>query len=276
MLAPNKIPNLTDLSYPIMVQPKLDGFRCIYKQGQFFSRTGKSLGNSNLAGFYDLKNFPQDTVLDGELYNHDLSFPKLSSILRRDGAEIIKNTKYYIFDAVPLEAWEKQDHSKIYQKRLGLIRAVTNDIICNYEKVIDIPTDICNTPKEVVDFYKYYIDKGYEGLMLKDPNGVYEWRRVSYKSGNLFKLKKFKTIDLKITGVYEGTKRLAGLAGGVTVDYNGGELRVGSGFEDSTRLDMISNPNSYVGKFIEIRYFSESEKGSLRFPTFIRFRPDKD
>ena len=90
-----------DYTKPVYMQPKLDGVRCLIqydkKQGvTAWSRTGKQWMNiehitRSLEKWFQSN---QTTVLDGELYNHDLhdDFEQIISIVRRqinhpDGAE---------------------------------------------------------------------------------------------------------------------------------------------------------------------------------------------
>jgi len=276
MLAPSKIPQIENLVYPLLVQPKLDGFRCVYVDGQLLSRTGKPMGNSSLAGHFNTKNFPKDKIIDGELYMHGLPFPKLSSILRKDKADIPEGLRFNAYDTMSLEEWNKRQCKGIYSDRIRWVRELINDKIANYKKVIDTPTDLCNTPSEVMSLYNKYLAKGYEGVMLKDPNGLYKWKRVTMNSGEMLKLKPFKSIDLPIKEIYDGEKSFTGMAGGVVCTYNDHTIRIGSGFNVATRKAMAKSPNEFIGKTIEIQYFEETEEGALRFPTFERFRPDKD
>ena len=67
-----------DYSKPVFIQPKLDGVRCLIQYDNSkvtaYSRTGKEWKNidhilENLAPWFQNN---KTTVLDGELYNHDL------------------------------------------------------------------------------------------------------------------------------------------------------------------------------------------------------------
>ena len=77
MLAEKYSDKLTDGNWPVMVQPKLDGIRCIIRrEGDDLvarSRTGKVFDTleyllTELNGLFQRYPF---LVLDGELYNHD-------------------------------------------------------------------------------------------------------------------------------------------------------------------------------------------------------------
>ena len=99
-----------------------------------------------------------------------------------------------------------------------------------------------------------------------------------YKFGRgyeVMKLKDFHDVDLKIEQLIEGTGKHSGKLGSVKVLFNGVEVQVGSGFNDSLREAVWSDPGSFIGRTIEIRYQEVTPDGSLRFPTFVCFRNDR-
>jgi DNA ligase 1 len=276
MLAPNKQADITKLSYPRIVQPKLDGYRAIHKEGIFISRTGKPFGNSRIARFFEQLKSINDYVFDGEMYAHGIGFNKLQTILNTHDGPLPYSLKYVVYDCIPLKDWEKQSCNIPYEERLKKARELINTYIANYKKIVDISSDLVHSSKEVVELYKEYLANGYEGAMIKDPNGKYYWKRVTVRNGAMLKLKPFKSVDLKVTGFYDGEGRNEGKAGGFVVDYNGVPVRVGTGLTDSLRDEVAKNPASYLGKTIEVKYLEETEDKSLRHPVFTRFREEKD
>lgn len=276
MLAPNKIPDLASVHYPCVVQPKLDGYRCLYIKGKLFSRAGKPFGNKNLQPYFNSLESVKGYVLDGELYVHGINFNSLTKILNAEDAKLPNNLKYYVYDCVGEDSWFKQSKTPSYKTRLSRARELLNDTICDYAKIVDTPSHECDTPGEALEIYKKYLQEGYEGVMIKNVNGSYQWKRVTLSTGEMVKLKPYTTLDLVITDIYEGEGKFKGMAGGVVVDNAGVSVRVGTGFDDITRKEMAESPNNFIGKTVEIRYFEKTPDGSLRHPSFCRFRPEKD
>lgn len=274
MLAPNDLPVITNIKYPCYIQPKLDGYRCIYKNGAMFSRAGKPFGNDNLPNYFNKLFQVEDYVLDGELYCDGINFNKLQTILNTYDATLPNALKFVVYDCVPVKDWEAQSCKKPYSERIRNVREVIANL-SDYKKVIDIANDEVQDAKEAVDLYKDYLKKGYEGAMIKAIDGQYRWKRVTVRSGEMLKVKPFSTLDLKVTSIYEGEGNFQGMAGGVVVDFNGNSVSVGSGFDVATRKEMAQSPNNFVGRTAEVKYFEETEDGSLRFPTFVRWRDDK-
>lgn len=275
MLAPNELPNIMTINYPANIQPKLDGYRCIYDNGYMWSRTGRPFGNKNLASYFSKLFQVEDYVLDGELYVEGENFNKLQTILNTYEAPLPEGLKFVVYDCMPKTEWDCKKGKKPYSERLKQIRTVIQ-AIADHKKVIDIPNDIVEEPREAVEIYKKYLKAGYEGAMIKSVDGLYKWKRTTVKSGEMLKVKPFETIDLVIKGYYAGEGKFEGMAGGVDVDYNGVTVSIGSGFDVPTRKAIAATPSNFIGKTIEIKYFEETEDGSLRFPTFVRFREEKD
>jgi len=273
MLAPSDLPNLTKLKYPLYIQPKYNGYRTLIINGEFYSRTGKKFGNQNLKEYFKNAINYNSLVLDGELYCTNQDFNKLQSILNNHNAPLPNSLKYVIYDAIPFKDWEAQASKKHYSERIKAFREAVN-AISDYKRVLDCPTDLVNSPSEVLELYKQYLSKGYEGAMLKAPNGLYRWKRVTLVSQEMVKLKPFETLDLIVTGLYDGEGTLEGSVGGIIVDFEGNSVKVGSGFTIEDRNNLKLEPNKYIGKVAEIKYFEKTEN-SLRHPVFVRWRFDK-
>jgi len=69
-----------------------------------------------------------------------------------------------------------------------------------------------------------------EGLMIKDPNSMYEPKR----SKVLLKVKQFDDSEATVIGHNKGTGRCSGMLGALQVKLdNGITFKIGSGFHDS-------------------------------------------
>ena len=126
--------------------------------------------------------------------------------------------------------------------------------------------------EEIKSIHDTYISEGYEGAMIKDTEAPYKFGR-GYE---VMKMKEFLDADLTIKSLAEGTGKHSGKLGSVTVDFNGVEVSIGSGFSDDLRDSIWADKDSFVGRTIEVRYQEVTPDGSLRFPTFVCFRRDRD
>ena len=123
---------------------------------------------------------------------------------------------------------------------------------------------------------KQAIDGGYEGIMIKDPEAVYETKR----STAWLKQKPFIEVSLEVVNVEEGTGKNSGRLGALVCegqdDGKSIAVNVGSGLSDAVRDSIWSDRDSVVGQIIEVRAdaITQNQDGtySLRFPRFLRFR----
>ena len=126
------------------------------------------------------------------------------------------------------------------------------------------------------------MEKGYEGIMLKDLNAKYAFKR----SDAVKKMKPVATYEGVIVGHYQGNigSKREGLWGGFSVVMpNGIVTRVGGGYTDILRAEIGVDPDSYIGKVVEVEgqpdpltHDGFTRDGKVRFPVFVRFRSRTD
>ncbi len=146
---------------------------------------------------------------------------------------------------------------------------------------------------------EYKAGQGYEGAMIKAPEGKYKYGRSSVKEGLLLKLKLFKDEEFKIVGFeckYHNaneaktnelgrTARSTSKEGMIPVDTlgvlylstkDGVEFGCGSGFDDATRKELWEQRESLVGKYATVKYFDQGGYDVPRFPIFKGIRNEMD
>lgn len=105
MLA-SSIKSNDDLRFPLLASPKLDGIRCIVKNGLALSRSLKPIPNKHVQDI--LSRLPSNLILDGELIVGDPYHPNVmqkttSGVMSENGEP---SFTYFIFDCIP----ELPDH----------------------------------------------------------------------------------------------------------------------------------------------------------------------
>lgn len=127
--------------------------------------------------------------------------------------------------------------------------------------------------EEMKHIYGKALYAGYEGLVLKNPEGTYELKR----SKAWLKVKQVLDEDCPIIGFFEGEGKYVNQLGGVIVKRkNGYESKVGGGFSDSLRSYIWNHQREFLGKHIEVHYQEDTPDGDFRQARFKKFRPDKD
>lgn len=275
---------------------KMNGNRGTFYRGKFISRQGQEFTGldhikKDIIQELGDKSLINKFVYDGELvYRNDEglsdgeAFRIGTGILNSDTDK--SKIKFVVFDLIPTDEFEngKSDvpdeygyYATPYVIRRGwleeLAEIIEEDDLKNIEAVPLVYEG--NDQSVIPRWLDYAVEHGWEGLVL---NTDVPYKR-SRHTGCL-KIKRFYTVDLRITAVEEGQNRLAGTMGALVVDYKGNELRVGSGFDDAIRAAVWANPDDYIGRIIEVKYketTTDKKTGieSLQFPVFVRFRDDK-
>ena len=260
-----KLPSL------ILVEPKLDGIRClaIVRGGscEIFARSGKQITNFDKTIGAELSTL-QDGVYDGEIMDED--FVALMRKVHRKKDLDVTSSYLSLFDTVSLEEWDVRLGEEILSSRRNRLEAVFREKSFQFLRLVEQIE--CDKTDSEIDFYhRQFVKRGYEGAMVKNPGLPYSFGR----SDAVIKVKSFFDVDLTVVGFKEGTGRHSGKLGSILVEFEGVEVYVGSGFDDEMRDEVWKNQSGYLGMTAEVRYQEVTPDGSLRFPTFVCWRTDK-
>lgn len=267
----------------VAVEPKLDGIRCegIVKNGEakLYARSGKLITNFDSTIGKDLAQLP-DGVYEGEIMGED--FTALMRQAYRKEEVNTSGTYLAVFDFIPLDEWmNKKSYTDCYARYLEVVRrlsgkepestgmTIEKSIYPNL-KIVE-RRYIRSSHDRIKALHDMYVDKGYEGAMIKDPVAPYSFKR----DWSVMKFKAFHDVDLPVKQLLEGTGKHSGKLGSFVVDYNGVDVQVGSGLSDALREKIWNHKEAFVGRIIEVRYQEVTPDGSLRFPTFVCFRNDR-
>lgn len=255
--------------------PKLDGIRCVSlreEKGKWrkFSRKGKEL--THLLRHLDLEPLYQEygyTFFDGELAA-PTGFSQIQGDLFRGKGDYLD---YLIF------AWGSREH--FLEQRLRGIEIPMFEI-SEYPHVRTLPQiPVKNSPEHIFRVTQQVIRKGYEGLILRDSNEPYVFKR----SNAMLKVKIMKEQSVRCIGMVgsyqqrptkeEGIEEVYCLKYLVCVDPETGKTtNVGSGFTFPQRDGFLAEKDKYVGHYCDITYQEIGSKGAMRFPIFLRWRFD--
>jgi DNA ligase-1 len=270
-----------------LIEPKLDGVRCLTvvdyeaKTVVQYTRNGKVLENFSHITDGILNNIDllgRSYVIDGEIVSS--SFQTLMKQVHRKDDVKATDARLMAFDIIPLKEFQAGESILGQRRRSNLLQALKPmlekcggiDIINQTE--VDLDTYVGELQFKQIN--KDAIAAGYEGIMIKDPDAVYECKR----SASWLKQKPFIEVSLEIKDVEEGTGKNAGRLGAIvcegTDDGKDIAVNVGSGFSDSDRDSYWDSRDTLPGQVVEVRAdaITQNQDGtySLRFPRFLRFR----
>lgn len=272
------------VNYPVYVEPKLDGLRCIAMKANgnvvLFTRNGSIIDTVPLINDALEKADYDNAVLDGEIMGADWS-ESVSVVMSIKNKKDASNVKFHVFDCVSIDEWQKSESKTPFiERRNSAVRIV--DLIGRKDVVDIVPSTSVSSDAQLITAYQQALNDSYEGIMLKDSGAFYTFKR----SDSVLKMKPTMTFEGVIVGTYtghRGSKREGIFSGFNVVFPNGIVTRVGNGYGDKL-LSMIQlNPDEYVGKIVEVEgqpdpatKIGYTVDGKIRFPVFIRFRSDVD
>ena len=296
------------------IDVKLDGMRVltiVHPSGQVgqYSRNGKELVNfqmvkdqiSKVAG-----TFTEIMVLDGEIMS--ASFQDLMKQARRKTDVATEDAVLNLFDIVPLREFEAKLGTKKQSERTADLNAWFAPLEAQLPNVTVVGTEVVDLDTEAGRARLLAINQAalagkYEGIMLKDPDAVYECKRGSA----WLKMKPFIEESLTVVDVEEGKPEsnfagtMGALVGEAVIDGKPVKVNCGGGFSVQLRAKIwarhTGKPVTWqkkvkkewvtytetpdggpiLGLIMEVRAdaLTKSQDGdtwSMRFPRFKTFR----
>jgi len=269
------------------IEVKLDGVRVItivYPDGTVdqYSRNGKELVNFPHIKQQIAKHaifFQEPVVLDGEVMSS--SFQDLMKQVHRKSDVTSNDAVLNLFDILTLKDFQAGKSLRTQIERSTWLKqwfTPLADHMPNVDVVgqvlLDLDTDA--GAQEFSAINASAIAGGYEGIMIKNPEAVYETKR----SVAWLKQKPFIEVSLTIVGVEEGTGKNVGKLGAFIVegvdDGKTIKTNVGAGLTDNMREVFWEAQKDLIGNIVEVRAdaVTQNQDGtySLRFPRFKGFR----
>ena len=269
------------------IEVKLDGVRVItivYPNGQVdqYSRNGKELLNFDHIKQQFAKHavfLAEPMVFDGEVMSS--SFQDLMKQVHRKSNVEANDAVLHLFDMLPLKEFQDGKSTKNQSERSALLAgwhslysAHMPNIAVVEQELVDLDTIKGQERFKMINTQA--VAGGYEGIMIKDPNAVYECdRTVAW-----LKIKPFIEVTLTVVDVEEGTGKNENNTGALVCEGTDDgvfiRVNVGGGLTDKLRAAIWNHKEAVKGQLVEVRAdaVTQNQDGSysLRFPRFLRFR----
>ncbi len=181
--------DLSTLRYPLLVSPKLDGVRCIIWEGVAYSRNAKPIRNRFVQAWASKYH-----NLDGELI---VGSPTEGEILGRTQSGVMSfegepDFTYHLFDC--------PDHGGPFESRLEMV----SEEMAGAPRIVPVEHQLVSSSPALELLEEARLAEGYEGVMLRGPNGPYKNGRSTLREGHLMKLKRFMDGEAVVVRLEEG------------------------------------------------------------------------
>lgn len=283
--------------FPLIAQPKIDGVRGLNMEGTLTGRSLKKHRNKFTTDFYSK---PYFKGLDGEVAAASEVDPALCRITSSALSSIEGEpfTYWWVFDYIT-----SQTMFLTYRERFGMmvkhIHALKTIGAEGADHIRVMPASEIDTLDQLLKLDSVHLDMGFEGTIIRDPNGLHKQGRSTVREGGLLRIKRFVEEEAVVIGVTEGKSNQNeaqvnelglqfrsteqdgmvpnGMVGNLLCRSGSTEFVVGPGcMTHSDREYYFKNQSELIGKIIKYKHFPKGVKDKQRFPTFQAFRSLED
>lgn len=259
--------------FPCKIQPKLDGFRCLYDTTtkNITSRTGKAtfdIIKETPILYKELSKLEPGLILDGELYIHGGDFEALG-VLRKKPKKITEETllnlskiEYHIYDII--------DTTLTFKERNKIVKKLLKDkTMLKYVETYSVENE-----DEIKEYHGKFISENYEGTIVRNSAGLY---KDNSRSSDLLKYKDFMDAEFKIVD-FSKENNTTGQGGDLIVWVVQVKkdilckVRPKGTVEERQELykKCVKNFKEFKGRNLCVKFFEKTADGNLRFPTTLR------
>jgi DNA ligase-1 len=291
--------SLSQSQFPIMVFPKIDGFRCILDQHPLTSR----LSPFPNVDFHTMMEhvLPVGSTLDSEVV---VGARRGKGVLQRTSSGLTSqsgspNFTLWVFDHIPTNL------NMPFQLRYDQAEFIVNEL--NHPRVKLLKYRWANSVQQLEALLDRALRLEYEGIIGRHPEAPYKEGKATVRQGYMWKVKPFETAEGRVKGWYEEEKnnnvakreitgklrRSSAKAGKTLKGQLGGliledcktkvEVRVGGGYTLRQRQALWAliqhDPDSLKGQLTRYKKQTVGEKDKPRHPNFVEFidfRPEWD
>lgn len=302
-------PDIQQLIYPVIEQPKVDGVRAM---NLFGALTGRSLEPFDGYGITDYWSKPDFLGFDGEMIlgnmpNADIRLCSLttSAMGTFNGVTAMPDLHWWVFDYVTSKTIMVP-----YRERYEMLAHKVERLA--HERVHLMPASLVEDHEAMKGVVARHMDQNYEGTIVRGPNALYKGGRSTIKGQHLLRVKHWADGEILVTGLTEGSKNtnekktnalglsersshkagkvpngMVGSIQGVLINdlmYRG-KVQFRKGLEVTVSPSEMTakeaahywaNQSEIIGKIVKFKYMPHGSKDLPRFPNFLSLRLPQD
>ena len=273
-------------------EEKYDGYRARYhpQMRMFYSRSGHTFPPKGIVPEWLISAMPH-VHLDGELYRGRgaAAFQKMGEIKRHNPSpQGWQGVKYVVYDLpeydAPYSERKKELINIVEQCNTEWIKTTSSADCPRWMKKLPCPIEVSphcviKSKEQLQQKMDEMISNDGEGLMLKDPNALYEGKRSPY----LLKMKALYDDEAVIVGYEKGNGKYSGMLGAFICNPLSpevdGKRKVDteftftmSGMTDKVRKNY--KKTHPIGTFVTFLFNDRTVAGRPRHPRYQRIRDD--
>jgi DNA ligase 1 len=290
--------SLEKVRFPVLVSPKLDGFRAIVRGGKLLSRTLKPIPNRfTQARFAGLPDGLDGELIVGEPGGIDAWNRTSTGVSSVDGEP--EDVRFWIFDD-----WSQPGGFRDRFKAVENQRYLMAGTVAKHRFIDVVPHELVETHERLMDLEETWVGAGYEGVMVRSLTGPYKHGRSTEIEGFLMKIKRFEDSEAVVVGFEEqmrndnpktinalglserATKKEnkvpSGQLGAFVLEWSnphhGGKVRFscGVGLTNAQAIDFWTRRDELDGALVKFKFQGLTPDGLPRFPVYQGLRSTID
>jgi ATP-dependent DNA ligase len=261
-------------TFPVFVQRKLDGIRCVSHINNkndiiMSSRNGIEIHNfvkikEEISSLYEDGKVGKQLYFDGELFTTKMKFEDINGMVRREKKDsvLVDAMEYHIYDVYDPDnkKWSFEERN-LFLINININRKKKN----NDNKIQFVTSDTANNMEEITQFQEQYIAEGYEGIMIRERSGAYEENKRSkyLQKYKLFMEEEFPIVGFR-SGDVEGNEKDCVIWECNTIEGKQFSVRPRGTVEEKRKL--YKDGAEYIGKLLTVIFQEYTKDGIPRFP----------
>lgn len=259
------------VTFPCYAQPKMNGVRC-FSLRHIDDHTMWSRERREYSAISEIKDgvtkFFGKRSPDGEIYNPDFTFQEIVSAVKKrsDNTPLLK---MWVYDLAIPDLHFVDRHNIIS----SIFADANNAGIVKY--FYEVPTVLVHSLEEVQKLHDYWVQQGFEGLIIRTLDGIYEFNERTF---SLMKYKLFIDTEFEIIGftteVWHDTLKdtFRNLVIWKCKTENGNEFDVRPAGSFILREKALKSANKQIGKKYTVKFQNYSDEGTPIFPIGVAVR----
>ena len=272
MLATSFDKRLDKVTYPVDVQPKLDGCRCMaFWEGdsvKLMTRGGKYWECSEHIAKELETVLPKGWVLDGELYVHGATFQEITKLVKKLRQESV-TVQYHVYDVPRADYDEKFMGWENRKNAVEEFKTMANSC----KSVVTVESHYAVCEQTVYRLQSEFLEEGYEGAIVREMDGEY---RFGYRSNKLLKVKNFTDEEYEIVDFTTGVGKFEGSIVWICITEYGHEFKVVPQGTMEERQEAYETASNHIGEMLKVKFFELTDDGIPRFPVGLGIRLTED
>lgn len=282
---------LSKIVYPKLASPKMDGIRAFVENRVVLSRSRHEIPNKHVQKLFGRTEYEghDGELIVGNPWDYNVMQQTSSGVRSAKGEPDVK-----------LFTFDNRVYTGGFEERLEAVRRALGAAPPALRFVVH---HLVQNEAELVAYEEKCIERGYEGVMLRDPLGPYKMGRSTMDEGYLIALKRFEDSEAIILSANEGntntnekslnplgyTQRLGGgknkigrdTLGGFTCMWpdTGAEFNVGNGkgLDDKERARLWAVRATLPGRKLKFQFLRVGMKNGVpRLPAYLGLRDEFD